>query len=74
MGIPLFVGVNELQKVSHRRKHAFTDVVFGPYVSTSETSRVQTLIALEVLEAYLGNFSASRRITSIPSRASVDEA
>lgn len=74
MAIPLFVGVDELQKVSHRRKHAFTDVVSGSYVSTPETLSLQTFIALDVLEAYLGNFSDSRRTTSIPSRASADEA
>lgn len=27
MGIPLFVGIDELEKVSHRGKHAFANVI-----------------------------------------------
>jgi hypothetical protein len=70
MCVPLFIAIDELEKVSHRREHAFANMVSinlcQMLLSKHNNSRGK--------QTNLGNFSASRRTTSIPSRARAADA
>lgn len=80
VSIPLVVRVDELEKVSHGREHAFTDMVPAKQKGVAQLDVPLTVLMLcyqlgdAKCATYLGNLSASRSTTSMPSRARAEEA
>ena len=72
--IELVVGANELDKLSHRGKHALSNVVSAKESKYKIPGHRRTYSRKQLSLAYLGNVSISNSTTSYPSRTKTEEA